>query len=75
MDFGANPWTLWATFGDSDTRSGVGAVLQDTVNHVYVVNASSGHLAQWTWDYNVNLITSWKQGRSCHIANSYERRR
>jgi hypothetical protein len=62
MDFNAIPWTLWVEFAESDPYSGVGTALADTVNHLYLVNASTGSLQQWTWDYSANDDTSWQQG-------------
>jgi hypothetical protein len=62
MNFNSDPWTLWAGFGDSDVYSGVATLLVDTVNHLYLVNSTTGSLVQWTWDYNVNDDTSWQKG-------------
>ena len=62
MNFGSDPWTLWAEFASSDVYSGVATLLVDTLNHLYLVNSTSGSLVQWTWDYSVNDNTAWQKG-------------
>ena len=69
MNFGSDPWTLWAEFASSDVYSGVATLLVDTSNHLYLVNSTTGSLVQWTWDYSVNDNTSWQKGELSIVAS------
>ncbi len=63
------PWTLWQEFTDSDVYSGVATVLVNNVNHLYLVNATTTSLTQWTWDYETadsGYSTSWEKGERQH---------
>ena len=63
MNFNSDPWTLWAGFAGSDVYSGVASSLWGNLNHLYLVNSTTGALVQWTWDYTVNFNTSWQKGK------------
>jgi hypothetical protein len=62
MNFNSDPWTLWAGFAGSDVYSGVASLLWGNLNHLYLVNSTTGSLVQWTWDYTVNSDASWQKG-------------
>lgn len=44
-------WHSWAYFDRSDANSGVAAAYSNDETHVYMRNATTNRIEEWTWNY------------------------